>query len=121
MMANVKPQTIDPLIKETSAPGTLVCTDAYSMYARLCVWGYDHKRVTHGRGEYARAEGGDGVCEVQVNTMEEFWSLLRSGLRPHWGNSQETLLLDLRCCELVHNARKRDKALFHAIIELLVI
>jgi hypothetical protein len=35
------------------------------------------------RGEYARDEDGDGFCEVHVNTMEGFWSLLRSWLRPH--------------------------------------
>ncbi len=28
---------------------------------------------------------GDGFCEVHVNTMEDFWSLLRSWLRPHRG------------------------------------
>jgi len=34
--------------------------------------------VNHGRGEYARDEDGDGFCEVHVNPMEGFWSLLRS-------------------------------------------
>jgi hypothetical protein len=29
-------------------------------------------------GEYARDEDGDGFCEVHVNTIEGFWSLLRS-------------------------------------------
>jgi len=36
MMANVKQKTIEPFIKETIAPGTLVYTDEYSIYARLC-------------------------------------------------------------------------------------
>ena len=53
------------------------------------MWGYAHKSVNHGRGECARDEDGDGVCEVHVNTMEGFWSLLRSWLRPHRGISQE--------------------------------
>src|SRR5438309_4752553 len=78
MLANVKQKTIESFIKETIAPGTLVYMDEYSIYARLCAWGYDHKSVNHGRGEYAR-------CEVHVNTMEGFWSLLRSWLRPHRG------------------------------------
>ena len=72
MMANVKQKTIEPFIKKTIAPGTLVYTDEYSIYARLCAWGYDHKRVNHGRGEYARDEDGDGFCEVHVNIMEGF-------------------------------------------------
>jgi transposase-like protein len=80
LLANVKQKTIEPLIKDTIMPGTLVYTDEYRIYARLDVWGYDHKSVNHGRGEYARDEDGDGLCEVHVNTMEGFWSLLRSGV-----------------------------------------
>src|SRR5215467_12722270 len=78
LLANVKQKTIEPFIKATIIPGTLVYTDAYSLYARLQSWGYDHKSVNHGRGEFARDEDGDGLCEVHVNTMEGFWSLLRS-------------------------------------------
>jgi hypothetical protein len=65
--------------------------DEYSIYARLQSWGYGHKSVNHGRGAFARDEDGDGLCEVHVNTMEGFWSLLRSWLRPHRGVSQEKL------------------------------
>jgi transposase-like protein len=120
LLANVKQKTIEPFIKETIDLGTLVYTDEYSIYARLSTWGYDHKRVNHGRGEYARDEDGDGYCEVHVNTMEGFWSLLRSWLRPHRGISQEKLPLYLGFFEFVHNARKRGKALLSALIELLV-
>jgi transposase-like protein len=120
LLANVKQKTIESFIKDTITPGTLVYTDEYSIYARLCAWGYDHKRVNHGRGEYARDEDGDGFCEVHVNTMEGFWSLLRSWLRPHRGISQEKLPLYLGFFEFVHNIRQRGKALLHALIELLV-
>ena len=51
LLANVKPKTIEPCIKDTIASGTLVYTDEYSIYARLETWGYDHKSVNHGRGE----------------------------------------------------------------------
>ena len=120
LLANVKQKTIEPLMKDTIASGTLVYTDAYSIYARLETWGYDHKSVNHGRGEYARDEDCDGFCEVHVNTMEGFWSLLRSWLRPHRGISQEKLPLYLGFFEFVHNVRKRGKALLPALIELLV-
>jgi transposase len=106
MLANVQQKTIEPCIKETIAPGTRVYTDAYRMYARLCVWGYDHTHGNHGRGEYARDEDGDGFCEVHVHTMEGFWSLLRSWLRPHRGIAQEKLPLYLGFFEFVHNARR---------------
>ena len=108
------------IITDTIVPDTLVYTDDYSIYARLRTWGYDHKSVNHGRGEFARDEDGDGFCEVHVNTMEGFWSLLRSWLRPHRGISQEKLPVYLGFFEFVHNVRKRGKALLPALIELLV-
>ena len=120
LLAHVKQKTIEPLIKDTMDPGTLVHLDEYSMYARLQSWGYGHKHVNHGRGEYARDEDGDGLCEVHVHTMEGFWSLLRSWLRPHRGISQEQLPLYLEFFEFVHNVRKRGKALLGSLIELLV-
>ena len=120
LLDNVKQKTIEPLIKDTIDAGTLVYTDEYSIYARLKKWGYGHKSVNHGRGEFARDEDGDGFCEVHVNTMEGFWSLLRSWLRPHRGISQEKLPLYLGFFEFVHNVRKRGKALLGSLIELLV-
>ena len=120
LLANVKQKTIEPFIKGAIVLGTRVYTDEYSIYARLRTWGYDHRSVNHGRGEFARDEDGDGVCEVHVNTMEGFWSLLRSWLRPHRGISQEKLPVYLGFFEFVHNVRKRGKALLPALIELLV-
>jgi transposase-like protein len=69
----------------------VVYTDEYDIYHRLDEWGYEHHSVCHAAGEFARDEDGDGLCEVHVNTMEGFWSLLRSWLRPHRGVSQEKL------------------------------
>jgi transposase-like protein len=120
LMANVTQQPIKPFLKDTIVPATLVYTDEYSIYARLRTWGYDHKSVNHGRGEVARDEDGDGFCEVPGNTLEGFWSLLRSWLRPQRGISQEKLPLYLGFFEFVHNVRKRGKALLHALIELLI-
>ncbi len=64
MLANVQQTTIKPIITAAVAPGTLVHTADYSIYARLPAWGYRHKTVCHARGEYARDEDGDGFCEV---------------------------------------------------------
>jgi transposase-like protein len=89
MLENVQQNTIAPLIKATISAGALIYTDEYNIYARLEQWGYQHKTVNHSQGEYARDEDGDGFHEVHVNTMEGFWSLLRSWLRPHRGISQE--------------------------------
>ena len=120
MLANVRQATIRPIIEATVAEGTLVNTDEYNVYARLEAWGYRHKTVCHARGEYARDDDGDGFCEVHVNTLEGFWSLLRSWLRPHRGISQEKLPGYLGFFQLVHNARRRGKALLGTLVAGLV-
>ncbi len=120
MLANVQQATIKPINTAAVTPGTLVHTDECAIYTRLPSWGYEHKTVCHGRGEYARDEDGDGFCEVQVNTMEGFWSLLRSWLRPRWGISQDKLPLYLGFFQFVHNARRRGKALLGALITALL-
>lgn len=110
MLANVQQATITPLIQATISPGTCIYTDAYEIYGRLDQWGYRHQSVGHGRGEYARDDHGDGFHEVHVNTMEGFWSLLRSWLRPHRGISQDHLPRYVGCFEFVHHVRRRGKA-----------
>ncbi len=60
MLENVKQRTIEPLIKATITAGTMVYTDEYAIYNPLQDWGYAHKTVCHGAGEYARDEDGDG-------------------------------------------------------------
>ena len=120
MLADVRQATIRPVIEATVARGALVHTDEYDIYARLEEWGYGHKTVRHGRGEYARDEDGDGFCEVHVNTAEGFWSLLRSWLRPHRGVSREKLPAYLGFFQLVHNARRRGKALLGTLVAALV-
>ncbi len=120
MLANVRQKAIRPIIEATVAKDARSYTDEYASHARLQAWGYRHKTVCHGRGEYARDEDGDGFCEVHVNTMEGTWSLLRSWLRPHRGVSQEKLPLHLAFFEFVHNARRRGKALLGALVAALV-
>ena len=115
LLPNVQQTTIKPVIAASVVPGTLIHTDEYDIYARLPAWGYPHKTVCHARGEYARDEDGDGVCEIHVNTIEGFWSLLRSWLRPHRGISQDKLPFYLGFFQFVHNARRRGKALLGAL------
>jgi transposase-like protein len=90
MLANVQQVTIKPIIEAGVAKGSQIYTDEYDIYARLPAWGYQHQTVCHSAGEYARDEDGDGFHEIHVNTMEGFWSLLRSWLRPHRGISRNS-------------------------------
>ena len=73
-----------------------------------------------GAANTARDEDDDGFCEVHVNTMEGCWSLLRSWLRPHRGISQDKLPDYLGFFQVVHNARRRGKALLGTLIAALV-
>jgi transposase len=120
MLPDVQQKTIEPVIAARVAAGTQMMTDEYDIYARLEQWGYVHQSVCHSRGEYARDADGDGCCEVHVNSVEGFWSLLRSWLRPHRGVSQERLPLYLGFFEFVHNARRRGKALLSALMAVLL-
>ena len=120
MLENVQQKTIEPIIKNAIGADTLIYTDEYTIYDRLEKWGYRHKTVNHSIGEYARDEDGDGFHEVHVNTMEGFWSLLRSWLRPQRGISQEKLPCYLGFFEFVHNVRKRGKASLSSLMALLL-
>src|SRR5689334_8090366 len=124
MLPNVQQTTIKPVIAASVVPGTVIHTDEYDIYAhiyaRLPAWGYGHKTVCHAHGEYARDDDGDGFCEVHVNSIEGFWSLLRSWLRPHRGIAQEKLPAYLGFFQFIHNARQRGKALLGALIAALV-
>jgi transposase len=105
----VQQKTIKPIIKGAIVAKSLIYTDEYNIYNKLSEWGYEHKTVNHGQGEYARDEDGDGFCEVHCNTQEGIWSLLRSWLRPHRGVSQEKLPFYVGFFEWIYNLRKRGK------------
>ena len=120
MLENVQHKTIQPIIERYVEKGSLIYSDEYRIYNRLDEWGYSHKQVCHGAGEYARDDDGDGFCEVHVNTLEGFWSLLRSWLRPHRGIAQENLPLYLGFFEFTHNVRKRGRALLPSLLKLLL-
>ena len=121
MLENVQQKTIKPLFARFVKSGSMVNTDEYVIYDRLEAWGFGHVSVNHGAGAFARDADGDGVNEVHVNTLEGFWSLLRSWLRVHRGISQERLLLYLGFFEAVHNVRRRGRALLGSLLELLLV
>lgn len=120
LLGNVQQKTLHPVREHFIAKNTLIYTDEYNIYDRLTTWGYDPKTVCHAKAEYARDEDGDGFCEVHVTTLEGFWSLLRSWLRPHRGSSQQPLPWSLGFFECVHHLRTRGKALLPSLLQLLL-
>ena len=95
MLAEVRQATIRPVIEASVARGARVHTDEYGVYARLEAWGYEHKAVCHGRGEYARDEDGDGFCEVHVNTLEGSVSLADRRVLPRLRGTRGATARDL--------------------------
>jgi hypothetical protein len=82
-------QTISPLIRTTTTPAsTVVHTHKYNIYERLTHWDTNIKRfVIVGASTRAMRMATGSFHEMHVNTMERFWSLLRSWRRPHRGIS----------------------------------
>ena len=120
LLENVQQTTIQPVIEQIVAKGSLIYTDEYNIYNRLKQWGYQHKTVCHAHGEYARDEDDDGFCEVHVNTQEGIWSVLRSWLRPHRGISQKRLPIYLGFFEFVFNTHRRGKALLGDLFQTIL-
>lgn len=61
-----------------------------------------------------------GLYKNHVNMMEGSWSLPRSWLRPHRGNSQDKLPLYLGFFEFVYNLERRGKSLLSALLDVLL-
>src|SRR5207302_592753 len=66
--------SIMPHLKTRVLPESTVYTDEGNAYQGLRGHGFQHQRVNHSQAIYV-----DG--DVHVNTIEGFWSLLKSGIR----------------------------------------
>ena len=119
MLANVQQTTIRPIIEGVVAPGSCIHTDEYSIYARLTAWGYEHRTVCHGRGEYARDEDGDGFCEVHAEYSGRVLVIAALLAAPAPRQFPEKLPVYLGFFQFVHNTRQRGKALLGALVAAL--
>ena len=119
VLPNIQQVTIKPVIEAVVTQGATFYTDEYNIYNKVTDWGYTHKTVNHGAGEYARDGDGDGKYEVHCNTQEGVWSLLRARLRPHRGVSQEKLPFYVGYFEWIYNLKRRGKAAMDETFALL--
>jgi len=80
-------ETLETFVVDQTRLGTMVHTDEWSGYNHLPAWGRGRAAVCHtpGEREWARDDDGDGVREVQNNTLEGLWTGLRNFLRPFRG------------------------------------
>ena len=109
--------TIKRIIEKAITNRTRLFSHEYDFYGNLKRMVYEHKKLCHSKGEYARNEDEDGYCEVHVNSMEGVWSLLRRWLRPHRGISQEHLPFYIGFFEFAYNTRTRCKSLIRNMLQ----
>ncbi len=110
---NVKRKTLEPIVRETIRPGSLIHTDELRSYTTLGQRGYKHDSVQHGRGEYARND-------CHVNSLEGHWSLFKRSVRgTHVHISAKHMSKYLSEFDFRHNLRKSPGNMFSRLMELL--
>jgi transposase-like protein len=73
-VANQKRVSLLPNVQKFVLPAETVYTDELHSYKTLPEHGYKHSRVNHREGIYVSGD-------VHTNTIEGFWSLVKSGIR----------------------------------------
>lgn len=80
VIPNVKKETLRDVVLENVEPGSVVSTDELYSYNLLTGDGFEHGRVSHGKGEYAVYDYRSGNT-FHVNTVEGFWRLFKASVR----------------------------------------
>ena len=106
IVPDVKKATLTAEIEMHVAKGSTVHTDELASYNDVALNGYEHKRVQHSVGEYAK----DGS---HVNTVEGFFSIIKRSIRStHIHVSGKYLSNYLGEFEYRHNRRAEPRTMF---------
>ena len=110
VIPDAKKKTIEPIIKANVKKGSTIHTDEWHAYKDLASYGYTHKTVCHGAGEYARNGS-------HVNTLEGFWSIVKKSINgTHIWVSSKHLSSYLGEFEFRHNLRKEPHLMFPTLL-----
>ena len=101
IVPDVSKASLQQVIRGRVAPETLINTDRWRSYNGLVELGYGHKRIDHGRSEFARGA-------VHINGIEAFWGYAKTRLARFRGLSRATFHLHLKECEFRYNNRGRN-------------
>ncbi|MCA1705519.1 MAG: IS1595 family transposase [Actinobacteria bacterium] len=71
---NAQGSTLMPHMRKRVLPASTVYTDEWGGYNEAGKSGYRHNRINHSEGVYV-------LGDVHTNTIEGFWSLVKSGIR----------------------------------------
>jgi transposase-like protein len=80
VIPNVKKDTLRGVVLDNVEPGSTVSTDELYSYNLLTGDGFEHGRVSHGKGEYSVYDYRSGNT-FHVNTVEGFWRLFKASVR----------------------------------------
>lgn len=107
VLHNTAWEDLNPLLMETTKPGTTVNSDDWRGYLPLSNYERIHVTVCHSPKHrvWARDLDGDGVREVHNNTMEGIWTGLRNFLRPFRGINKIYLQQYVTMFEWAHNLK----------------
>lgn len=73
-VANVRRNTIMPIVADNIEKGTQIYSDEFSVYQALPVMGYTHATVPNAEKVYV-------LGNAHTNTIEGFWSQAKNGIR----------------------------------------
>lgn len=110
VVPNVKRRTLQPIIARNVKLGSTVHTDELRSYAGLGAFGFRHRTVNHGAGEYVRNDS-------HVNTIEGFWSRIKESI--HGTRilvSPKHLQKYVKEFEYRHNRRKQTDRIFADLV-----
>lgn len=100
IVKNCKKEALLPIIRGRILEGSVVYTDSWKSYDSLILYGYRHKRIHHGKNEFARGKN-------HVNGIESFWSFVKRRLQKFNGVRKDKFLLYLKESEWRFNNRKQ--------------
>ncbi|MDF1751636.1 MAG: IS1595 family transposase [Verrucomicrobiales bacterium] len=110
VVPDVKASTLMPHIEDHVEEGAEIHTDELRSYSGLTDEGYDHKKINHGRKEYAK--GG-----VHVNGCESFWSHFKNAVRgTHIHVSEKHLWKYAKEFEFRFNNREIPREMFPKLV-----
>jgi transposase len=111
VVANVKKESLTPVIRENVAQGSMVSTDELRSYMNLRKEGYIHGMVQHNRSQWKR-----GIHHT--NGIESFWSHLKRSIRgTHINVSRKHLQKYLGEFEYRFNMRLTPYSMFDRLLK----
>ncbi len=107
-------RTLLPIIEENVVKGSTVHTDELKSYNGLERVGYDHKKVSHIKGEYV-----NGISHV--NSLESFWARLKNSVKgTHVHVSRKHLGKYAKEFEFRYNSKSAPISMFPSLVSTFV-